>query len=134
MDAGRGDEQGSDPAGGRSGDQLLRYRERLLGRLTRDWDEQTVRSQTDAVGGDLYQPGDQKIVEGVANIATRRGIPRAQVALAWLASRPVVTAPIIGATKPHHIGDAVAALDVVLADDEVQELQSAYSPHHPAGF
>ena len=104
------------------------------GRLTRDWDEQTARSQTDPLGSNLYHPDDRKIVEAVAKIATQRGIPRAQVALAWLASRPVVTAPIIGATKPHHISDAVAALDVVLTDDEVQELQSAYAPHHPAGF
>jgi 1-deoxyxylulose-5-phosphate synthase len=104
------------------------------GRLTRDWDEQTARSQTDAYGSDLYHPDDRKIVEGVARIAVERGIPRAQVALAWVASRPDVTAPIIGATKPHHISDAVAALDIVLTDDEVQELQAAYAPHHPAGF
>lgn len=104
------------------------------GRLTRDWDEETARSQTDQFGGDLYQSDDRRIVEAVAGIATQRGVPRAQIALAWVASRPVVTAPIIGATKPHHISDAVAALDLVLTDDEVQELQSAYAPHHPAGF
>jgi len=104
------------------------------GRLTRDWDEQTARSQTDPLGSNLYHPDDRKIVEAVAKIAIQRGIPRAQVALAWLASRPVVTAPIIGATKPHHISDAVAALDVVLSDDEVQQLQAAYAPHHPTGF
>ena len=103
------------------------------GRLTRDWGEQTDRSQSDPFGS-LYQPEDRKIVEAVATIAAQRGIPRAQVALAWVASRPVVTAPIIGATKPHHIRDAVAALDVVLTDDEVQELESAYTPHAPAGF
>ena len=104
------------------------------GRLTRDWDEQTARSQTDPLGSNLYHPDDRKIVEAVAKIAIQRGIPRAQVALAWLASRPVVTAPIIGATKPHHISDAVAAVDVVLTDDEVQQLQAAYAPHHPTGF
>ena len=77
------------------------------GRLTRDWDEETTRSQTDEFGSNLYQPGDQLIVEHVARIASERQVPRAQVALAWLASRPGITAPIIGATKPHHISDAV---------------------------
>ncbi len=68
------------------------------GRLTRDWDEQTARSQTDQFGSELYDPGDRPIVEEVARIASQRGIPRAQVALAWVAGRPIVTAPIIGAT------------------------------------
>ena len=61
-------------------------------------------------------------------------MPRAQVALAWVASRPGITAPIIGATKPHHISDAVSALDLVLTDAERQQLESAYEPHDPAGF
>ena len=104
------------------------------GRLTRDWDERTPRSETDAFGADLYQPGDRKIVEAVGSIAADREVPRAQVALAWVAGSPYVTAPIIGATKPHHISDAVAALDITLTDDEVQQLQAAYAPHHPAGF
>ena len=104
------------------------------GRLTRDWDEQTSRSQTDVFGSNLYPPGDQLIVEQVAHIATERQVPRARVALAWVASRPGITAPIIGATKPHHIDDAVAALDIVLTDAEVQQLETAYEPHYPAGF
>jgi aryl-alcohol dehydrogenase (NADP+) len=74
------------------------------------------------------------IVEQVARIASERQIPRAQVALAWVASRPGVTAPIVGATKPQHISDAVAALDLVLTDAELQQLETAYEPHHPAGF
>ena len=104
------------------------------GRLTRDWDEETTRSQTDEFGSNLYRPGDQLIVEHVARIASERQVPRAQVALAWLASRPGITAPIIGATKPHHVSDAVSALDLVLTDAELQQLASAYEPHHPAGF
>ena len=104
------------------------------GRLTRDWDEETTRSQTDEFGSNLYRPGDRVIVEQVARIATERQVPRAQVALAWVASRPGITAPIIGATKPHHISDAVAALDLVMTDAELQQLETAYEPHDPAGF
>jgi 1-deoxyxylulose-5-phosphate synthase len=104
------------------------------GRLTRDWDEETTRSQSDEFGSNLYRPGDRLIVEQVAKIAADRQVPRAQVALAWVASRPGITAPIIGATKPHHIDDAVAALDIELTAAELQHLDSAYEPHHPAGF
>ena len=104
------------------------------GRLTRDWGEKSTRSQADDVGKSLYRPGDRLIVEQVARIAADRQVPRAQVALAWVASRPAVTAPIIGATKPHHIDDAVAALDPDLTPTEVEQLESAYEPHHPAGF
>jgi 1-deoxyxylulose-5-phosphate synthase len=104
------------------------------GRLTRDWDEETTRSQTDEFGSNLYRPGDRLIVEQVAKIAADRQVPRAQVALAWVASQPGITAPIIGATKPHHIDDAVAALDIELTEAELQQLDSAYEPHHPAGF
>ena len=70
----------------------------------------------------------------MAKVASARGIPPAQVALAWLLQKPGITAPIIGATKPHHIDDAVAALDLVLTDAEVQQLETAYEPHYPAGF
>jgi aryl-alcohol dehydrogenase-like predicted oxidoreductase len=104
------------------------------GRLTRDWDEETTRSQTDEFGSNLYRPGDRMIVEQVARIASERQVPRAQVGLAWVASRPGVTAPIVGATKPQHISEAVAALDLVLTDAELQQLETAYEPHHPAGF
>jgi len=104
------------------------------GRLTRDWDEETTRSQTDEFGSNLYRPGDRVIVEQVARIASERQVPRAQVALAWVASRPGITAPIIGATKPQHISEAVAALDLVLTDAELQQLETAYEPHDLAGF
>ena len=104
------------------------------GRLARDWDEQTARSETDEFGRTLYRPGDRVIVDQVAQIAAERRVPRAQVALAWVAAQPTVTAPIIGATKPHHIDDAVAALNLTLTDEEQQQLNSAYEPHEPAGF
>jgi aryl-alcohol dehydrogenase (NADP+) len=106
------------------------------GRLTRDWDETTNRSETDAFGSTLYDQdaGDRTIAERVAEIAHRRGVPRAQVALAWVARNPVVTAPIVGASKPHHIDDAVAALELELGEDEVAHLEEPYRPHPVAGF
>ncbi len=104
------------------------------GRLTRDGDETTERSQTDAFGATLYTEGDREIVARVAEVAAERGVPRAQVALAWLLAKPVVTAPIVGATRPHHLEDAVAALDVVMTDAEVARLEEPYTPRSPVGF
>ena len=106
------------------------------GRLTRDWDQTTNRSETDAFGSTLYDQdaGDRTIAERVAEIADRRGVPRAQVALAWVARNPVVTAPIVGASKPHHVDDAVAALELELGEDEVRHLEEPYRPHPVAGF
>jgi aryl-alcohol dehydrogenase-like predicted oxidoreductase len=104
------------------------------GRLTRDWDEVTARSETDAFGSSLYLDSDQVIVEAVARIAAERGISRAQVALAWVMANPAVTAPIIGATKPEHIDDAVAAVAVALTAAEIATLEAPYSPHAVAGF
>jgi aryl-alcohol dehydrogenase (NADP+) len=90
--------------------------------------------ETDEFGKTLYVPGDREIVEAVAAIAGRRGVPRAQVALAWMLGKAVVTAPIIGASKPHYLDDAVAALDLHLTGEEVDELEKAYTPHQVAGF
>ncbi|GAA2151332.1 aryl-alcohol dehydrogenase (NADP+) [Humibacillus xanthopallidus] len=104
------------------------------GRLTRDWDAETARSQTDEFGKTLYREGDRAIALQVAAIAQEREVSRAQVALAWVLGNPVVTAPIIGATKLEHIDDAVAALDLRLGDEERARLESAYEPHEPAGF
>lgn len=106
------------------------------GRLTRDWDAETERSRTDDFGRTLYDTSesDRAIADEVAAIAAERGIPRAQVALAWVLHNPVVTAPIIGATKPHHIDDAVAATEVELTDDEVARLEAPYTPHPVVGF
>lgn len=104
------------------------------GRLTRDWDEQTTRSQNDQFGAALYLDQDREIAKAVAEIAAERGVARAQVALAWVAQHPVVTAPIVGATKPHHIGDAVAAVTLELSEEERTRLEAGYQPHEPAGF
>ena len=104
------------------------------GRLTRDWDESTNRSETDAFGSGLYREGDRKIVAAVAAVAEERGVPRAQVALAWLLSRPQVSAPIVGVTKAQHLDDAVAALEIELTQDEIARLEQPYEPHAVAGF
>jgi aryl-alcohol dehydrogenase-like predicted oxidoreductase len=104
------------------------------GRLTRDWDESSARSETDEFGRSLYGEGDRAVVDAVVAVAEARGVPRAQVALAWLAGRPGVSAPIVGATKPAHLDDAVAALDLELTDDEVARLEAPYRPHAVSGF
>jgi aryl-alcohol dehydrogenase (NADP+) len=104
------------------------------GRLTRSWDEASARSETDEFRQRLYAEGDRVIVEQVAAIADQRSVPMAQVALAWLLRNPMVTAPIVGTTKPHHMDDAVAALDITLTDDEVTRLEEPYTPHRVAGF
>src|SRR3954453_2424175 len=103
------------------------------GRLTRDWDATSARTATDEFGRTLYQDSDRVIVEAVAQIAQARGISRAQVALAWLAQQPGVTAPIVGVTKPQHLADAVAAVDLELSPEEVEELGADYVPHAIAG-
>ena len=106
------------------------------GRLTRDWDESTRRSETDAFGSRLYDPdsSDRTVVERVAEVAADRGAARASVALAWVLANPTVTAPIIGATKPHHLDDAAAAVDMKLSAEEMRRLEEPYVPHAVAGF
>jgi aryl-alcohol dehydrogenase-like predicted oxidoreductase len=104
------------------------------GRLTREWDATTARSETDEFGSTLYQPGDRAIVDRVAEVAAERSLPRAQVALAWMFTKPYVTAPIVGVTKPEHIDDAVSAVDVELTDEEVARLEEPYTPHGVVGF
>ena len=105
------------------------------GRLTRDWDEDTKRLSTDEFGKTLFrEEADRRIVDKVGEIAKARGVPRAQVALAWVLGKPEVTAPIIGATKPHHLDDAVAALSLELSEDEVGSLEALYIPHAVIGF
>jgi aryl-alcohol dehydrogenase (NADP+) len=103
------------------------------GRLTRDWDASTARTGTDEFGKSLYRDEDREIVEKVAQVAGRRELPRAQVALAWLLAQPAVTSPIVGVTKRQHLDDAVAAVDVELSDDELAELEAPYAPHAVAG-
>jgi aryl-alcohol dehydrogenase-like predicted oxidoreductase len=104
------------------------------GRLTRDWDESTARSETDEFGNTLYAEGDRMIVERVAEVAAARGVPRAQVALAWVLSKPVVTAPIVGVTKVQHLDDAVGAVEIDLTADEIARLEEPYLPHAVVGF
>jgi aryl-alcohol dehydrogenase-like predicted oxidoreductase len=104
------------------------------GRLTRPWDEATERSESDQFGKSLYSDGDRTIVERVAEVADARGVPAAQVALAWVAQNQVVTAPIVGATKPHHLEDAVASVELTLSAEEVARLEEPYVPHEVAGF
>ncbi|WP_434446077.1 aldo/keto reductase [Lentzea sp. E54] len=103
------------------------------GRLTRDWDATTARTETDEFGSTLYVDSDRAIVEQVAGVAAARGVSRAQVALAWLLRNPVVTAPIVGVTKPAQLDDAVAALDFELTEAEVRLLESSYEPHRIVG-
>jgi aryl-alcohol dehydrogenase-like predicted oxidoreductase len=104
------------------------------GRLARSWGERTQRSNTDPIGRRLFGDADQPIAEAVQHVAEARGIPMAQVALAWVLNNPVVAAPIVGATKPHHLADAVAALDVRLSEDETRTIEEPYTPHLPTGF
>ena len=107
------------------------------GRLTRDWDATTDRSATDEFGKTLYaaqEDSDRRVAAAVAEVAEARGLPRAQVALAWVSRNPVVTAPIVGGTRVSHIEDAVASLDLELTDDEVARLEEHYVPHAVVGY
>jgi aryl-alcohol dehydrogenase-like predicted oxidoreductase len=108
------------------------------GRLTRPWaGESTKRLETDQFGKTVYgrtEAIDREIVERVTALAKARGVPQAQIALAWLLHQPAVTAPIVGATKLAHIDDAVAALDVKLSPEEIKRLEEAYVPHPVAGI
>lgn len=107
------------------------------GRLTRPWGESTVRSTTDVVGKALYKAedeADRAVVDALAALSAARGEPMASLGLAWHFTRPQVTAPIIGATKPHHIADAVRALDITLSAEEVAALEAPYRPKFPTGM
>jgi aryl-alcohol dehydrogenase-like predicted oxidoreductase len=107
------------------------------GRLTRAWDQTSERQQTDEFGKTLYvqsEESDRKIVEQVAAVAKARGVPQAQVAMAWLLQKKGITSPIIGASKPAHLTDAVAALSLKLTHEEIASLEAPYVPHAVAGF
>ena len=103
------------------------------GRITRDWDQTTTRAETDEFGATLYRDEDRAIVETVAAVAERRGVSRAQVGLAWLLAQPTVTSPIVGVTRPQHLADAVAAVDLTLDAQDIEELGAGYVPHAIAG-
>ncbi|WP_410016207.1 aldo/keto reductase [Sodalis sp. C49] len=107
------------------------------GRLTRPWGETTAREASDLVSKALYDnsaDADARIAERVAAIADSKGVSRAQVALAWVLSKPAVTAPIVGASRAEQLDDLVGALDVILDEQDIAELETAYAPHYPVGF
>ena len=106
------------------------------GRLTRDWDAASARSETDAFGRTLYAKtadADRKVAEALAAVATRLGRPRAQVALAWVLAKSEVAAPIVGATRLEQLDDAVAALSLALGAEDIAELEAPYVPHPVIG-
>ena len=107
------------------------------GRLTRDWDDKTERSQTDEFGKKLYAvqvDADRNVVERLGEVSKRIGAPRAQVALAWVLQKPAVVSPIVGATKPHHLEDAVKALELKLSSADIAALEEPYVPHVISGI
>jgi aryl-alcohol dehydrogenase-like predicted oxidoreductase len=106
----------------------------LAGNRTRDGERRTTRSTSDPFGDSLYaQPADFDVVDAVAEVAAERGVPSAQIALAWLLQRPGVTAPIVGATKLGHVEDALAAEKLELTEDEIRRLEAPYIPHRVLG-
>jgi 1-deoxyxylulose-5-phosphate synthase len=107
------------------------------GRLARPWEEETARSSSDEVGKRLYamtKETDRAVVERVAKVAGDKGLPMSQIALAWVLHQDVITAPIIGASKPHHLEDAVAALSLKLTPEEIASLEEPYVSHPVLGF
>jgi 1-deoxyxylulose-5-phosphate synthase len=104
------------------------------GRLTRAWNEQTKRSENDEFGRTLYSDADRPIIDTVIDIAQQRGVAPAQIALAWVLTNPVVSSPIVGATKAQHLSDAVAAVDLTLDSSEIERLEKDYRPHGIVGF
>ncbi|MFG2075993.1 aldo/keto reductase [Nonomuraea maritima] len=104
------------------------------GRLARPYGRRTARSAADPVGQRFFGDDDRPIIEAVHRVATERGIPMAQVALAWVLANPVVAAPIVGATDPQHLDDAVAAVDLRLTEEEIKTLEAPYTPRPPTGF
>jgi aryl-alcohol dehydrogenase-like predicted oxidoreductase len=106
------------------------------GRLAHAWTAATPRSQTDTYGGGLFAAtveSDRKVADEAAAIAEARGVPRAQVAIAWLTQKSAVTAPIVGASKLQHLDDAVGALELKLTAEEIAQLEAPYVPHPVAG-
>ncbi len=107
------------------------------GKLTRDWNYSSIRTETDEALGRLFaktEDADRKVVDRVAQVAAARGIPRAQVALAWLLAKPVITAPIVGATKLQQLDDALGSVYIKLSEEEITLLEEPYVPHAVVGF
>ncbi|MDQ0914518.1 aldo/keto reductase [Paenibacillus sp. V4I5] len=115
---------------------VIPYSPLASGRLTRDWSETTYRSETDQAQRSKYAATastDRLIVDRLAAIAEKRGVPRVQIALAWLFQKEPVTAPIIGVTKMSHLEDPVAALSITLTPEEMASLEELYVPHRVIG-
>jgi 1-deoxyxylulose-5-phosphate synthase len=113
---------------------LVPYSPQGKGRLARPWGEQSLRSTVDNVVKWFTSPLDEPVVNAVQRIAEARQVRMAQVALAWVLTNPIVSAPIVGATKPHHLTEAVAALDLQLTEDEIRTLEEPYTPHGRSWF
>jgi len=113
---------------------LVPYSPQGKGRLARPWGEQSLRSTVDKVVQSFDSPLDEPVVDAVQQVAEARGVTMARVALAWVLANPGVSAPIVGATKPHHLPDSIAALDLHLTDDEIRALEEPYTPHGPSWF
>lgn len=110
---------------------VVPYSPQAKGRLTRPWGEQTARAAVDEVARTFDTEQDRPVVEATELVARERGVPMAQVALAWVLRRPAVASAVIGATRAHHLDDAVAALELELTDDEVRRLEEPYVPQAP---
>jgi aryl-alcohol dehydrogenase-like predicted oxidoreductase len=134
----REEEREMHPYCGETGIGVIPWSPLARGRLAREWDDSsTSRSETDKFGKTLYrqsEESDRRISDAVGAIAKARGIPRAQVALAWVAQQPVVSAPIVGATKPEHLTDAATAVELTLTKAELAQLDEHYVPHQIEGF
>src|SRR5260370_41462931 len=115
---------------------VIAWSPQARGKLTRDWDYTSIRTETDEAFGRLFaktEDADRRVVDRVAEVAASRGVPRAQIALAWLLAKPEITAPIVGATKLQHLDDALAAIDVKLSPEEITSLEEPYIPHEVVG-
>ena len=107
------------------------------GRLARPYGTSTNRTETDTFGKKLYaqtQESDKLIISAVERIAKKRNATMSQISLAWMLSKPYITAPIVGATKPHHLNDALASLSIKLTDEEIKELEDPYTPRNVSGI
>jgi len=133
----REEEQGMLPLCLKEGVAVIPWSPLARGRLTRPWGETTARLVSDEFGKTLYQQteeNDAKIAERVAAIAEDKGVSRAQVALAWVLSKPAIAAPIIGASREEQLDDLLGAVELTLSDIEIAELETPYQPHPVVGF
>jgi aryl-alcohol dehydrogenase-like predicted oxidoreductase len=113
---------------------VVPYSPQGKGRLARPWGDQSHRSTVDHVVQSFDSPLDEPVVKAVQRVSEARGATMAQVALAWVLKNSVISAPIVGATKPHHLPEAIAALDLRLTDEEIESLEQPYTPHGPSWF